>query len=97
MNLFTKQKQTHKENKLWLPKGKGNGRGINYKFGISRKKLVYIKQLNNKVLLYSTGNYFQYSVIKHNGKEYVCVCVYILNCLAMYQKLTQHCKSTILQ
>ena len=25
---------------------------------------------NNKVLLYSTGNYIQYPVINHNGKEY---------------------------
>ena len=24
----------------------------------------------NRVLLYSTGNYIQYSVINHNGKEY---------------------------
>ena len=26
--------------------------------------------INNKVLLCSTGNYIQYLVIKHNGKEY---------------------------
>ena len=25
---------------------------------------------NNKVLLYTTGNYIQYPVINHNGKEY---------------------------
>ena len=25
---------------------------------------------NNKVQLYSTGNYIQYLVINHNGKEY---------------------------
>ena len=34
---------------------------------------------NNKVLLYSTGNYIQYPVINHNGKEcekeYMCVCI----------------------
>ena len=29
---------------------------------------IYI--INNKVLLYSTGNYIQYPVINHNGKEY---------------------------
>ena len=28
MNLFTKQKETHIETNLWLPKGKGKG-GIN--------------------------------------------------------------------
>ena len=52
------------------------------------------------------GNYIQYPVINHNGKEYkkeyVCVCVYIyvymyLNYFAIQQKLTQHCKSIILQ
>ena len=31
--------------------------------------LLYIKQINNKDLLYSTGNYIQYLVITYNGKE----------------------------
>ena len=38
--------------------------------GISRCKLLHIKWINNKVLLYSTGNYIQSPVINHNGKEY---------------------------
>ena len=29
-----------------------------------------IECVNNKVLLYSTGNYIQHPVINHNGKEY---------------------------
>ena len=29
-----------------------------------------IEWINNKVLLNSTGNYIQYPVINHNGKEY---------------------------
>ena len=29
-----------------------------------------IYRMDNKVLLYSTGNYSQYTVISHNGKEY---------------------------
>ena len=45
-------------------------------------------------LLYGTGNYIQNPVIKHNGKEYIYV---QLNHFAVHQKLTQHCKSTILQ
>ena len=61
--------QTQKTN-LRLPKGKGGEGGINQEFGISRYKLLYIKQIKNKVLLYSTGNYIQYPVINHNGKEY---------------------------
>ena len=42
---------------------------INQEFGVSRYKLLYSKQVNNKVLLYSTGNYIQYLVINYNGKE----------------------------
>lgn len=34
----------------------------NWEVGISRCKLVYIGWINNKVLLYSTGNYIQYLV-----------------------------------
>ena len=30
----------------------------------------YIKWVNNKVLYYSTGNYIQYPMISHKGKEY---------------------------
>ena len=30
----------------------------------------YREWINNKVLLYSTGNYIQYPGINHNGKEY---------------------------
>ena len=33
--------------------------------------------INNKVLLYSTGNYSQYPVINHNGKEKEKECIYI--------------------
>ena len=29
-----------------------------------------IYKINNKVLLYNTGNYIQYPVINDNGKEY---------------------------
>ena len=49
--------------------GRGGGGGIDWEFGISRCKLLYIEWINNKVLLYSPGNYLQYRVINHNGKE----------------------------
>ena len=45
------------------------------KFGISRCKPVYRM---NKVLLYSMGNYVQYSVISHNGKGYEKESIYII-------------------
>ena len=41
-----------------------------WEFGINRGKPLYIRRINNKVLLYSTGDYIQYPVINHNGKEY---------------------------
>ena len=47
--------QTQKTN-LWLPRGKEDGEGIHWEFEISRYKLLFIKQMNNKVLLYGTGN-----------------------------------------
>ena len=42
---------------LLLPRGRAGGGGMDWKFQISRYKLVYIEWINNKVLLYSTGNY----------------------------------------
>ena len=46
------------------------GGRIDWEFGISRCKLLLIKWINYKVLQHSTGNYIQYPVINHNGKEY---------------------------
>ena len=34
-------------------------------------------RINNKVPLYSTGNYIQYPIINHNGKEYVYICIHM--------------------
>ena len=98
MNLSMKQKQTHDiENRL-VAKGEGEGGGRAWEFGISKCKRLYIEWINNTVLLYSTGNYIQYPVINHNGKEYEKEYIYIYNNhFAVQQKLTQHCKSPILQ
>ena len=52
-----------------VAKGEGAGGGVGWEFGVSTCKLLYIEWINNKVLLYSTGNYIQYPVINHNGKE----------------------------
>ena len=52
-----------------VAKGEGSGGGMEWEFGISRCKL-FIEWIKNKVLIYSTGNYVQYPVINHNGKEY---------------------------
>ena len=44
---------------LWLPRGRGGGRGVNWELGISRYKPVY-REWINKVLLNSTGKCIQY-------------------------------------
>ena len=50
MNLLVKQKKTHRHRKqTWLPKGNGVVR-INWEFRISRYKLLYTKEINDKVL-----------------------------------------------
>ena len=53
---------------MWLPREAGR-RGMEWEFGVSRCKLLYIGWIN-KVPLYSTGDYTQYPVINHKGKEY---------------------------
>ena len=45
-----------------------------WKFGVSRYKLLYIGQINNKFLLYSTGNYTQYpaiTIMKKKKEKYI--------------------------
>ena len=36
-------------------------------FGISRCKLLYREFINNKILLYSSGNYIDYQTIMENN------------------------------
>ena len=43
---------------------------MEWEFGVSRCKLLHLEWINNKVLIYSTGNYSQYPVINQYGKEY---------------------------
>ena len=68
-HIYETKTLTDTENRLVVAK-QGVGEGKDREFGISRCKLVYIGWINNKVLLYSTGNYIQYPVINHKGKEY---------------------------
>ena len=76
------------------------GKGINQEVGINTYTLLYIKQIINKIVLYSTGDSTQYSVMSYMGKESTkeWACVYVqLIYFVVQQKLTQHCKLTILQ
>ena len=56
---------------------RGRGRA-EWEFGITRCKLLHLEWIDNKVLLYSTGNYIQSPGINHNRKEYkknVYICI----------------------
>ena len=81
MNLSTKQKQNHghREQTCGCQRGAGAGREIEWEFGVSKCKLLHLEWINNKVLMYSTGNCIQYPVINHNGKEYDQECIYMWN------------------
>ena len=61
---------TDMENRLALQWGGGMGERRLGSLGGTDAKLLYIERINNKVLLYSVGNYIQYPMINHNGKEY---------------------------
>ena len=59
-----------------VAKVKWTERGMECEFGVSRGKLSHIEWINNRSL-YSTGNYIQYPMINHNGKEYLKNNVYV--------------------
>ena len=75
--LQDRNRLTDRENRLVVAKGEGGGGGKDWEFGISTCKLLYTGWINNKVLLHNTGNYIQYPVINHNGKQYEKEYIYI--------------------
>ena len=79
INLQNRNRLTDIENRLIVAKREWGKGGMDWKFGISRCKLLYRGWIYNKILLYSTGNYIQYPVINHNRKEYEKVCIYMYN------------------
>ena len=69
MNLFTKQKQSHRYRKQTYGYQGGKRAGINWEIEIDIYTLLYIKQIVNKNLVYSIRNSTQYSVMTYVGKE----------------------------
>ena len=63
------------ENRLVVAKEEGLGEGVEWEFGVSRCKLLYIEWINSKVLQYSRELYL-YPMINHNRKEHKSV-IYI--------------------
>ena len=85
MNLSTKQKQTlrhreHIDSCQGVDVGWGKGRTGN--LGLA-DVTSYIEWIKNKVPLYNKGNYIQYPVINHNGKEYEKIYMYMTNHFAV--------------
>ena len=56
------------ENRLVVAKWEVGGRGMYWGFGVRRRKLLHLEGRDNKVLLYSMGNYIQSSGRDHDGK-----------------------------
>ena len=69
INLFTKQKQTHRHRRQIYGYQRGKGRGeVNWEFGINMYMLLHLKQANKDPPC-STGNCMQYLIVTYNGKE----------------------------
>ena len=66
-----------------IVKGEVGQSGMNWDFGASGCKLLCLEWINNKVLLYSTGNYIQFPGIDCDGKEY-----FFKKCMYMYDQIT---------
>ena len=54
-------RQTHREQTCGYTKEKQTRERTNWEFGVSGRTTLHIGRINNKVLLFSTGNYIQYS------------------------------------
>ena len=81
--LQNRNRLTDIENRLMVVKGLGGRGGMDWELGIGRCRLGQTEWINNKVLLYSTGDYIQYPVKKHNGKEHGKECMYTYNWITL--------------
>ena len=69
MNIYTKQKQTHKHTKqTWLSKGKDGQAGINQEHGINRYILHKVDKQQGFTVI-SIGRYIQHLTIINNRKK----------------------------
>ena len=66
--LWNRNKLTDTENRLVVTKGDEGGGGMHW-VRINRGKLSCISWIDNKVLLYSTGESIQYPMIKKNYEK----------------------------
>ena len=79
--LQNRNRPTGAENRLTVAKEEVDGRRMAWECRLIRCKLVHMEWINNKVLLWSTGNSIQYPVINRKGTEYEKECVYTHTCM----------------
>ena len=48
--------------------GEGEWSGMDWEFEVNKCKLLHLERIDNKVLVYSTGNYIQSLGIDYNEK-----------------------------
>ena len=83
MNLQNRNWLTDLKIKLMVTKGETWEEETSQETGINIYTLLYINQITNKDLMYSTGNSTQYSVIIYVGREskkkngYIYIYIYI--------------------
>ena len=89
-NLSIKNTHRHREQTSGY-QGGGRCAWMEWEFGDSRCKLVYMEWINNKVLPYGTENCIQYPVINYNGKEYFFKCMHLYACIT-----ESHCCTAVI-
>ena len=63
IHLWNRNSLTDTENRLVVAKGDGKSGGMDWEFGLSWCKLLYMEQINSMGLMFSSGNYIQHPVI----------------------------------
>ena len=56
------------ENRFVVAKGEGGESEMDWKFGVSRCKLLHLEWISDEILLYSTEIYIQSLGIEHDGR-----------------------------
>ena len=101
MNVFAGQEQRCRCRERACGHGGEEGSGMNWEIQIDMYTLLCVKQIASGNLLYNTGSSAQCSVMTQmdrvgGGREGIYVYIQLIH-LIVQQKLTQHCKATILQ
>ena len=75
-NLSTEKKQTHGHGEqTCVCQGGGGESGMDWKFRVSRCKLLPLEWISNEILLCSTGNYIWSLMMEHdNVRKRMCIC-----------------------